>query len=616
MNLATNHVFAPDEEVKLLRNIDQAKFKNYAKERFGNYVKFTLEPSDFQKNANQQIALRLPKEINELFINLNFAQYFWFIDSPLLFRTESYLKNNPGKFLLFNSYWDVKKYYKKWVKLKNQKDKSYFALSVHKILSRNLENFDFLSLIFYSVILAYDKNISSIDDAINILKKVQNDILTLEMNGGLKNELLYTVTIFTGFYNLLKDNNQDAIKIFEEAKNYKVNPVTAVFYQALAYQKLNYSKDLFGNLRQILDYDKLRFQYSLDICSERHFNYFFSNAVFYQLLSEPGFSSSLDDIKLLIESSLQENRKLISTIYERVIEIDDQNDEEECSPELLREINFMKNLLGKYHKSKNLLFISLAPVIKNKFNLLIHNIENYYGNYYSNRINESINGYDNQINQTEKKLQQIEAEKRNIEIKTNEKLRELIEGVEKFYNEQLQLIENRIKTLPAEGKYNPANVFKDIMIFSTLIAIMIFVIGGFASGITDNPAVGDATNGIIHTIFSAGLKWGGITFLIGIFIAMFSAASAVMDKSSFHQKLVKEISRLKALKEEEIKRIKSDMEHKKQTALKTFEKKEALFKDDLEKFTAEKKEELEKLQIEAQIEIEEKLGNIKKLYIN
>jgi esterase/lipase len=87
------------------------------------------------------------------------------------------------------------------------------------------------------------------------------------------------------------------------------------------------------------------------------------------------------------------------------------------------------------------------------------------------------------------------------------------------------------------------------------------MIGGFASVFAGdyNPFEGGS---IISKIIVEGLKWGGITFLLGIMVAALTSISTFWEKSSEKQRILKNISFMKNQKEKEKESTRKEFEKK------------------------------------------------------
>ncbi len=613
MFLNNAEIYTPEREAQLQKEIAFKKFKNYAKEKFANSVKFDLSFGEYERLAAYHYALKLPEELNEFFIDDRYVHFFLAIKNPLLIYGENYLKRNPHLFTLSETYWEIKNLYKLWIKQQNDEDKKYYSNTIIKIIERNFDYFDFLSLLHYAVICSRENNEEALQKATGTILKIQSDIDSLAISPQVKEKFYYFTALLYGYINLRIENNELALQAFTEAKKYKVNPITALYYESIVNIKAGNRSIAFNNIKRILEFDRTRLKYAMEINSEERFNFFVKNAFIYHVFKKEEFVCMLEDIKILVETLKEENKKLIKKVFEQVVYFLNSKDKDLCNDALRAEIVFLKNMLEKYYLSKNVLIINSAPVFKDKFNKLIDKMIDKVSKEYESTIFHKLSLYETQLEQVQKNLEKVENEKASAIGILNDKLKKSIQKVEEMYDEQIKALERRIEHLSDEDKYNPVILFKDAIIFSAVIAMIVFVVGGFASGY--NSAT-EGSDSVMKTLMLSGFKWGGITFIVGLIISFLSSASGMMDKTNKKQQLVKEISKLKSQKEEQIERLKKEIEMNRASMENNFAKKESTYNEEMQNIMKEKAAEEEKLREEARDEIEEKLAPFKKLYIS
>ncbi len=611
MFLNNAEIYTPEQEARLQREITFKKFKSYAREKFSGSVKFEHSFEEYERFSARHFSLRLPEKISEFFIDDEETHFFLAAKNPLVYNAELFIKQNPGLFSLSDTYWEIKNLYKLWIKQKNESDKKYYVDTIIKIIERNYEYFDFLSLLHYSVICARQNNTEMLNKAVDTIVKIQTDVDALAMSGKVKERLYYFTSLLYGFVNLKLGNNETALQAFTEAKKYKVNPISALFYESLVNIKLGNRNIAFNNIKRILEFDRLRLEYALEINSEPHFNFFVKEAMIYHIFKKEDFACMLEDIKILVESLKDENKKLIKKVFEQVVYFLNSRDSDLCNVALREEIMFLKNVLEKYYLTKNLFVISSAPVFRDKFNTLIDKLIAKVSDEHEAQIMTKLSLYETQIEQVNKNIEKLVVERTSAIQVLNDKLKKSISKVEEMYDEQIKALERRIKYLADEDKYNPVMLFKDAIMFSAVIAMIVFVVGGLASGYSS----ASGSDSVMKTLMLSGFKWGGITFIIGLIISVLSASSGALDKTNKKQQLVKEISKLKNMKEEQIERLNKEINMNRESMESNFSKKEKMYNEELQNILKEKAAEESKLREEAAQEIEERLAPFKKLYI-
>ncbi|GEM_PF-6300584 len=613
MFLNNAEIYTPELEARLQKEITFKKFKNYAREKFANSVKFQYSFDEYERMAAFHYSLRLPEKINEFFFDDETVHFFLAVNNPLIYQSELFIKQNPQLFSLSETYWDIKNLYKLWIKQKNEADKKHYVDTIIKIVERNFEYYDFLSLLHYSVICMTQNNLELNRKAADTIVKIQTDVDKLSLAGKVKEQFYYFTSLLYGFINLKLNDNQTALQAFSEAKKYKVNPVSALYYESLVNIRLGNRNVAFNNIKRILEFDRMKLKFAMEINSEKHFNFFVKNAMIYNVFKKEDFACMLDDIKILVETLKDENKKLIKKVFEQVIYFLNSKDSDLCNDALRSEIYFLKNMLEKYYLTKNIFIISSAPVFRDKFNTLIDKMIKKVSEEYEAQILTKLSLYETQIEQVNKNLEKLAVERTSAQQVLNDKLKKSIAKVEEMYDDQIKAIERRIKYLSGEDKYNPAMLFKDAIMFSAVIAMIVFVVGGLASGYS---SAADGSGSVMKTLMLSGFKWGGITFFIGLIISVLSASSGALDKTNKKQQLVKEISKLKTLKEEQIERLNIEINMNRASMESNFAKKESMYNEELQNILKEKAAEEEKLRNEAKEEIESKLAPFKKLYIS
>ena len=149
-----------------------------------------------------------------------------------------------------------------------------------------------------------------------------------------------------------------------------------------------------------------------------------------------------------------------------------------------------------------------------------------------------------------------------------------------------------------------------MLVNSIIISIIVFIIGGFIGGTMGNPNLGGSINSEIAKIILSGLKWGGVTFLLGILISVFSGISAIIEKSNTRQKLLKEISFVKKQSQKEISYFKEKSRHKLKLLLNLYGEKISSLELENQRIIEDREKRSDELQKDTKKEIE---GLIKRL---
>jgi hypothetical protein len=245
--------------------------------------------------------------------------------------------------------------------------------------------------------------------------------------------------------------------------------------------------------------------------------------------------------------------------YSKLINLDNLRIKEFFDESVSREIQFLKNALDQYQQKRIGLIRIVEQIFRDKLITLIEYIRTLIEGHYYNQIKEEILVFDKQIEQNKRQLDliKLEMEDSNKKIKIN--FEEAAEYLEEYITERSKLLEDNIKKIDNDPIFNPSQVFYNSMLFTIFVSFLIFFGVGLITSIVGYGE--EIASG--QLALRVGLKWGGITFAVGIFISIFSTLSAFWEKSSERKELVDKLKRIKDEEAEERELIKMDSERKK-----------------------------------------------------
>ncbi|MGE5496688.1 MAG: hypothetical protein ACM3Q2_01345, partial [Syntrophothermus sp.] len=82
--------------------------------------------------------------------------------------------------------------------------------------------------------------------------------------------------------------------------------------------------------------------------------------------------------------------------------------------------------------------------------------------------------------------------------------------------------------------------------------LVVFTIGAFTGCSRSSLDTSEGLRDIMSTVMLGGIKWGTVTFFIGTIISAFTAAFAVMERTTEKQNLLRKITYFKSHKEREV----------------------------------------------------------------
>ncbi len=613
MNLDQSNLYDIKAEEQLTGKLNVAKFKYFAKEKFQDFIKDRLSYVDLVQTSAKLSAYNIPREHGEFFIRLDNAAEFWILDSHIQNQAEELHKSTSKNVIIKGgSFNEIKNFYNKWMTNKGDKEKQYFALTTINLIERDLNKNNFLKYFFYASILAFDKQIFSPEKATELLTKCREVVMTSAMDESLRKEYLYLIELYLGFVSLKTGDFALAKENFSEAKNQNPYGITATFYRAVAEKYLNnydVAQDLLMNL---LEYDRNRFKFAVDNNSLGLFSFFLQNAVFYNVFSEIAFADMVADLDLMITSNTGTYTDLFEKTNNILSRLEDLELSQYYSENISKKIEFLKKFILHFKESKNQMILVAGRQIYNKITNIVDAITERIKEHYLKLKDEEISIYNENIKESEDAVRILtnEIEESKIKIRNNQK--ETISKIEEHHNHIIEALEYRSENLETKNKFDPAAAFSNSMMMNVVVSIVVFFLGGFAGSFFGSSGI-DSYSSMFRDTMYEGVKWGGITFLIGIFVSLFSSASAVWERANAKQKILREISFVKNHKEREIQYYNKEYERKTKSFIENYQKRIEGHKEKIESLKEEKKEkevEMNNYHDDEVAKISEKLQNI------
>jgi hypothetical protein len=532
------------DNMNLSRELEIAKFRNYGKEHFGHLIKNEISLESFINHSTKFFSINLPPQISDYLIRLDTAPYFWISDATIVKKIEELLNIKSSKLNFVANFKEIKKYFLQWAMQKSAKERQYYTVSISTQIERNLSYQSFYNLVIYAVLLTFDKSIYNPKKAIELYDKAIEMVHRCEIDENLINELLYYLNIYKGFVHLVEYNYSKARNVFQEALGYNNNGVNAYYYIALSSRYLDDFDATFEGLKNVLEFDKMRFQYAINYNHLNLFAFFYNSANFYNVFSELGFAQMLPDIDFLLRSLYSMDANSMELTYSKLINLDNLRIKEFFNEAVYSEIEFLKTALDTYKQKRNGLIRIVEQIFRDKLITLIEYIRNLIESHYFDQIKEEISVFDKQIDQNKRQLELIKQEREDAHKKIKITQKENVDYLKETIEERIKFLEDKIAHLDKTHKYDPSQVFFSSMVFTAAISFVIFLVIGLIASITG----WDDSSTKLQTFAIHGFKWGGITLLFGIIISIFTGVSSFWEKNSEKKKL---LAQLKYIKENE-----------------------------------------------------------------
>lgn len=596
-----------------LAMLQVSKFKNLSREFFQFDLSKEIELLKSIKDSSRFFSFRLPYEINDFFIRLDQAPVFWIIRSPLVQHIESIFKaltQSTGA----NSYKTFKEFYTKWIVIKSEEEKKYFAASALNIAEKKSTGRGiFPILILQAIILGFDKTIFNPGKAIELLENSKDILNDGKLNNDFKEELAYLINIYSAFIYLNEMDFAQAKVKLSEAATFKPVGITARFYDVLIDAQLSQGIIPPDFINELFTYDISRLEYAIEVNDTAMFEYFIKFPVTLNLFYHQEFAPSIDMIAEYFNNVRNSVDTDIKAIRTKLNEFKDLNLTELYTSRIIQDIDFLEKIVHTYVDTKSLTFLASLSKIREKYNKIIEGVMDVVRQKNFSVVKERLSAFDKGLQDKHNEMQMATKNYEDQKVKLKEKLETNLEIIEKRAADNVAILEERIQNLQYIQSLNPKSTFRNAMTYNFILSFTVFLLGGcagYSNSYIDDPG---KMNSILSTIIISGFKWGIIAFFVGLIISLIASGLALLESSNQRQRLLQTINAVKnekdyqktyfkkdyekTLKDFEDRFNKSMDEHKKQmNNLKTErDDKEKAYKEEAEKKVLEETKQLSAL---------------------
>jgi tetratricopeptide (TPR) repeat protein len=538
-------------------------------EFFRKYLKFTrkIKHDIYTKIKDQSLLINstLAPHLRENFIYYKEAPWYWTYPNSSRVYLEKLYNINLKRLTSGNPQKMIFDFYNKWVFSNNNNDSKYFALSVIKQVKDSRQNA--LNLLMQATILAYEENLYNPSSSIIHFEEAEEVLHNKGLEDPESFDIRYIIKLFKG-YTHLKQGNYDKAKVnFEEAIQLRENGINAKFHLALIGAKQGELTNAYEYTRDVYKYDISRISNCLQINSTALLEYylensicgsFFGDSIAYELL--PIFESRINDL-------ISSGQIRFDKLKEDVLTLKDIKWYKENGELVSNNINFIETYIKKFQKAENIFVLESISSIEQKFVDSIKAIQSKIENDFQEKIDAQLNIYDIKIKEDIELQKRIEKDLEVSKKRLVEKRDAAIKNFEFTMEDRIESADNRVKNLDFSEELNPANSFKNSMMYSFMLAMLVLVLGGFAEYSNGYGSDSLGVGSVVAYVILGGSKWGVLTFIIGVFISLMMSATTSLEKAKIKQRYIKELSRLKEEKTKGIRRITEDSE----SALKALE---------------------------------------------
>jgi hypothetical protein len=551
-----------DEKIKddgINLNILNAKFQNYGKQLFQDYLDVNYTLPQYIQNTAELYSYNLPSELKQVFIPIKTAPYAWASELPIIYQFDELLKSGKRSNLdLYEQYDEVKKFFIKWVIESIEKEKAYYALSALNLIDKNVNRENFIKYILAGTIFTFDSKFRLPEKASEMYNKAENTIMELQIDEHAKSEFQYYINVFRGFNSYIGRNFEDANSHFTSALSKKANGVTALFYNSISKKHLNDLPQVLQNISDVIKYDLNRLNYVSNTNNLTLFSYILKNCVTYEIFKENEFSDVYSGIKTVVDSFCSQESSVIKTISERLISLKELKLDEHFDDHAKKEMEFLNDLFQSYKENKNVFIQMMLEGFLKKFENIIERIKSKIFEKANGEVASELFHFDISIKDDTELIGQLQKELESTKESNNKNMSLSIQSITKNYEDQIGYLQEKLNKLETTKEYDAASSFNNNMVYNLIVSLIVFLIGGLIGGSDGKVEASFRNSEFVSSLIVNGIKWGGIIFFLGIIVSFISYLSTIVERANQKQKLIKRISILKSQKETAIEETKNE----------------------------------------------------------
>ncbi|MFA7288226.1 MAG: hypothetical protein WC055_05040 [Melioribacteraceae bacterium] len=589
------------------------KFLKSGKFHFDLNIKGEFDYINSIKESIKILSFDVPNELKEIFIPYSNAPVFFIYDSWLLSQIEEYMKLHFVRAKYLELHKSIKENYTKWVTSKNRNEKEYFANLTINFIERDVYKHNFFKVLIEAILYTYHAPFFNPSKALELFRNAHDLISASRMSDNVKNEINYIIKLFVGFLALKESDYQIANIAFKEALDAKkIGGITAKFYLAIT-EVHNEQIDVCEYyLKEVLDYDFHRLSISIAANNNGMLGYFLKNAFFYNVYYEKEFAHVLNIIESLLHSYRREDGNILKTIESNTENLKKKEIENIVNDEISNSIMFMEKIVQNYSSSENTFILGLGDVFAKKYDSIFDSIVKNKRNKLYGEIMQSMISFEDIIKENIDAKNHLQVDLENFRTKHSDNRRKKLNELDDETNYNINYLEERANNITEIDRYNPQKTMSVNMTYNIIIALVVFLIGGFSSysnRMISNP---NEYNSVLGMILFEGAKWGIISFFIGLLISIIISGLVMIERADEKQKITRKIIALKNQKGRKIQEITSEFEIKEKLMSDNFNSSISVYNQKIEDLSKEKENKKKILGDEAEKLIQEFIDYLRK----
>jgi len=533
------------------------KQKIAARERFGEYIKFDANNLAELKNSIILLKNKQFGDFYEPIIEIDVLPAVLISDFPYIKKIEDWLKfTGRIKGKQIENFKLLKEYFEKWFIQKNENEKKYFALSILKLIDKEISESNAIKNIISGIIFGFERNIIDLQKSEEKFLRAENEINSSDLESSVKIELLYYIKLLRAAYFILAENYEKAKEITLENSNLKINAPTAKYYLAYCESKLhNDDLVILEIFEEILNYDLNRLEISLQSNNFPIFIYLLQNAAIYHFYREGEFSNYISGFENIIEKKISEKSYPVGSLNDIYDILNSEEFIQYHTKEIIASLELVNKFILENKTSKSVFLFFSGEIIYKKLINIAYQLIGSIKNKLIKDIEPKVAIYDTWIKDHEEQIQKYEFE-RNKELKIlNDNYEEKKEQIKNTAEKQIIELENKIQTIDLLPQYNAKLAFQNSMVYGGLLSVLVFIFGGFSGCYGYTIQIGGNFFEIMLASIFTGFKWGFLTLIISLLISALVAGYASIERSNEKQKLIGSLNLIKTKLDKDLKEL-------------------------------------------------------------
>lgn len=524
---------------------------------------------------------------SEPFVDEKDTPLLWVWDNPYIINFENEFKE---KLSLFRSkHIELKKHFSK-IFLEENKSKSEINLKLFLSLTKSFFGINHILIpLFRALVLMYNHNSRNYELAFRELNEAENMLVYLDPSKSSKNVFSYFINLYKAYIFINLNKPIEADDALEAATRSSGLGTNAYFAKCLIHSNLSNTAKVEENLNKILLRDLDRITLAIKNQNINQFYYFLQNPTLPNIFNNNKLAISNKVINKVLSSHF-DKKITFDNIELRINAINEINLVEFVDEELISKMLFLNLIFSDKNSINTVYFKLIIPVIEKIFMEIIDNLkENVKKKFYSDLYNK-VADFDRRIKEFQTKKNELADELNKAKEQAQNKMQESIKLFDESIANAIAESERLLSDVDLISKYNPFEALQNSMIYNFVTSIFVFLIAILTSYLNFDYDALIKSNSLVSYLIINGVKWAGISFLVGVIISLVYSVFVFLEKLNYQQNLKRKIAQLKREKEYNIDLIRKELNKKIETLTEEYNNKISIIDKRIEELKKEKLE--------------------------